>query len=129
MSVLRQHQKKTSIRFGSGRSGERGFTLIELLVVIAIIGVLIGLLLPPPSLNQQQTAALSQRSLQALSTIVDDGHVIAGLAQLEGIVRQLYGFLRAGHFPPGQDDAILARLDEVLALLERWRQNPEFRPE
>src|SRR5215204_4025229 len=123
MTVLRPHQRRRiSGRFARGPSRESGFTLIELLVVIAIIGVLIGLLLPSVSDNPQQADALSQRLEHALSTIVDDGHVIAGISELHGVVRELYGFLRAGSFTLDQQEEVRAGLDSILEILERWKQ-------
>ena len=96
-------------------SAQRGFTLIELLVVIAIIGVLIALLIPAGS-NDQQAQSVVQR-LQRAFTTIQEGKINAGVGQLRGIIQEVAGRAQASRLSPEEKQQIREQLLAFFELL------------
>ena len=96
-------------------NAQRGFTLIELLVVIAIIGVLIALLIPAGS-NDQQARTVVQRLHRAFTTI-QDGNINAGVGQLRGILQEVAGRAQASRLTPEEREAIREHLLAAFEIL------------
>ena len=94
-------------------NAQRGFTLIELLVVIAIIGVLIALLIPAGS-NDQQARSAVERLHRAFTTI-QDGNINAGVGQLRGLLQEVAGRTQASRLSPEEKQEIR---EQLLALFE-----------